>query len=154
MNLIKCRKCGAVVIGRDTMIEGIVDAMNDANARARYGPKSLRNAAIQEAAEYNTLLKGVLHYESVRIHAEAVAPVVVKELCRYIREHGLMTPRELDDLCAAAKRKAARIAEEAEKAENQLYGTFDAISNDPAYRDPTAKAAIASADRDLRRGKT
>ena len=52
MKLIRCQKCGTVVISEETFLQNIMDAMEDTCRKARRAKsRSERDALLQEAAE-------------------------------------------------------------------------------------------------------
>lgn len=60
MKLIRCQKCGTVVISEETFLQNIMDAMEDTCRKARRAKyHSEKDALLQEAAEYRSIVQSV-----------------------------------------------------------------------------------------------
>ena len=61
MKLIRCQKCGSVVISEETFLQNIMDAMGDTCRKAwRAKYHSEKDALLQEAAEYRSMYKAFM----------------------------------------------------------------------------------------------
>ena len=145
--MLYCRKCGAPVITDESLLQTVIDRMNDAMDRAdRSRNYKVRVAALAEAAEYRSIYKSLMHNITQKEYAESTAPIVLKQLNIAIRERGLMTDEEIGEIYETAKDVARAKREAAQREIERMYGNFKTMSN-RAGSDPTADAAIASMDR-------
>lgn len=124
--------------------------MDDANRRARRARGLAKQQAIQEASEYRSMFKAFMHNQTTLEYAKHEAPLILSTLCAYIREHGLMTDAEITAVYDKGKERAQARARMAEKEMERVYGTFQTFSSRP-YADPTADAAIARVDREMKK---
>lgn len=146
MKMLYCRKCGAPVITDESLLQTVIDRMNDAVDRANKARNyRVRVTALAEVAEYKSIYKSLMHNITQKEYAESTAPIILKQLNTVIRERGLLTDAEIGEIYEQAKAVARAKREQAEQEIERIYGNFKTVSN-RAGSDPTADAAIASID--------
>lgn len=150
MKMLYCKKCGTAMFADESLAQNVLDKINEAVDRARRCPPRYRNAAIQEAAEYRSVYKALMHNITQKEYAETVSPIILKALTEEIKARKLMTDEEVARIYDEGKALARKRKEVAEKEEARIYGTFKTTCN-RANSDPTADAAIDRADRELER---
>lgn len=141
MNLIRCHKCGAMVISDESLLQNIIDAMEEATRLARNGKPYQRNARLQEAAEYRSIYKGLMHHITERDRAERVTPHELSELIHHVLFNNLMTRAEVDAVCVRGKAIAAAARVREDKEIQRVYGNFETICN-RTKPNPTERAAL------------
>lgn len=143
MKLIRCQKCGTVVISEETFLQNIMDAMEDTCRKARRAKyHSEKDALLQEAAEYRSMYKAFMRHLTERDRAaHNVDAYKVSELYNALVRTGRMSTAEFQAICAAGEEKA-RIRRDAEDKElNAIYGCYETVCN-RTMPSPTEKAAM------------
>ena len=143
MKLIRCQKCGTVVISEETFLQNIMDAMEDTcrkAQRAKY--HSEKDSLLQEAAEYRSMYKAFMHHLTERDRAaHNMDAYKVSELYNALVRTGRMSTAEFQVICAAGEEKA-KIRRDAEDKElNAIYGYYETVCN-RTMPSPTEKAAM------------
>lgn len=141
MKLIRCQKCGTVVISEETFLQNIMDAMEDTCRKARRAKsRSERDALLQEAAEYRSMYKAFMHHLTERDRtAHNVDAYKVSELYSALVRTGRMSAAEFQAICAAGEEKA-KIRRDAEDKElNAIYGCYETVCNRTQCRAPQKK---------------
>ena len=151
MKMLYCRKCGAAMISDETLAQNILDKVHDAARRASHGPGRYRAAALQEAAEYRSMYKALMHNITQKEYADTVTPLILKAMTDEVKRRGLMTEAEIDTIYEAGKALARTRKAQAEKEEQLIYGQFEAKCINRFKPDPTADTAVANVDREQRR---
>ena len=143
MKLIRCQKCGTVVISEETFLQNIMDAMEDTCRKARRAKsRSERDALLQEAAEYRSMYKAFMHHLTERDRAaHNMDAYKVSELYSALVRTGRMSAAEFKVIGAAGEEKAKvrRVAEDKEL--NAIYGCYETVCN-RTMPSPTEKAAM------------
>lgn len=154
MKMLYCKKCGAAVISDETLLQSILDRMDDAQEKAlRAKNNAEKQILLHQAAEYKTMYKSLMHNITSREYAEAVIPYILREMLSVVKDRKLLTDAEIEKIYADGKVKAKKVQDHTRKLEKEIYGDFEAACN-RSKRDPTADAAIADADRKPRRART
>lgn len=141
MKMICCQKCGTAVISDETLLQNVLDAMEEANRRARRSRPSERNAYLQEAAEHRTIYKTLMHNITQRDRAERETPFVLSELVYHLLSTGKMTRIEIDQVCDRGKQRAVAVHRESDENIQRAYGAFESASN-RTKPSPTERAAL------------
>ena len=152
MRMLYCRKCGAAMFAGEDLAQTLLDRANEAANRARKCPGRYKAALLHEAAGYRSMYKALMHNITKREYAEQVIPAMFKALTDEIKAKQLMTDAELRTVCDRGKAVAMAQKAEAEKEAERIYGEYESACN-KTMRDDTANAAIASVERERRRGK-
>ena len=154
MKMLYCKKCGAAVISDETLLQSILDRLDDVQERALHAKSgSEKQILLHEAAEYKTMYKSMMHNITQREYAEAVVPYILREMLITVKGRKLLTDAEVEKIYADGKAAAKKVQEHTRKIEKEIYGDFEAACN-RSKRDPTANAAIAEADRKPKRVRT
>lgn len=153
MKMLYCRKCGAALFSDEALAQNILDKANEAANRAKHGPSKYRAAALQEAAEYRSMYKALMHNITQKEYAEKVTPLVLKAALDEVRRRGLMTEDEISALYDKGRALAQAKKRMAEKQERLIYGEFETACN-RSKPDPTADTALANIDRAKRRRRS
>ena len=143
MKLIRCQKCGTVVISEETFLQNIMDAMEEACRNARRAKfRAEQNALLQEAAEYRSMYKSFVHHLTERDRAANNSDAFkVKELYGALVRTGRMSAEEFQAVCKKGEERAnARRAAE-DKELNAIYGRFETACN-RTKPSPTERAAM------------
>ena len=144
MKMLYCKKCGTPVISDETLIQNIVDKLDEAQNKAHKANSTAeKNIYLHEAAEYKTMYKALMHNITQKEYAEAVIPYILREMLNTVKAKKLLTDAEIEAIYAAGKVNADKVAQQARKMERQLYGDFEAAYN-RSKPDPTADRAAAS----------
>lgn len=143
MKLIRCHKCGTVVISEESFLQNILDAMEEACRRARRAKSRYeRDARLHEAAEYRSMYRSFMHHLTERDRAaHNESSYVLSELHKHLRSGGTITMDNFQALCDKGKERAAaaKLREERELA--TIYGGVRSISN-RTMPSPTERAAM------------
>ena len=124
MKLIRCQKCGTVVISEETFLQNSMDAMEDTCRKARRAKsRSERDALLQEAAEYRSMYKAFMHHLTERDRAaHNMDAYKVSELFSALVRTGRMSAAEFKVSCAAGEEKAKVRRDAEDKELNAIYG--------------------------------
>jgi hypothetical protein len=143
MKLVRCQKCGTVVISDDTFLQNILDAMEEACRKARRAKSGYeKNVALHEAAEYKAMYRSFMHHLTERDKAEHnVDSFVIKELYHHLVDSGKLTDAEFLAIQKRAETKAKAVRAAEEKEINAIYGNFETICN-RTMPSPTERAAL------------
>lgn len=141
MKMIRCQKCGTAVISDETLLQNVLDAMSEANRKARRSKTGERNAYLQEAAEHKTIYKALMHNITQRERADRETPFELSELVHHVISTGKMTKDEVDAICDRGKRRAKAAHREADAEIERVYGAFEGISN-RTMPNPTEREAL------------
>lgn len=143
MKLIRCQKCGTVVISEETFLQNIMDAMEDTCRKAqRAKSRSERDALLQEAAEYRSMYKAFMHHLTERDRAaHNMDAYKVSELYSALVRTGRMSAAEFKVICAAGEEKAKVRRDAEDKELNAIYGCYETVCN-RTMPSPTEKAAM------------
>lgn len=143
MKLIRCQKCGTMVISEESFLQNILDMMEEACRSARRAKsRAERNARLQEAAEYKAMYKSFMHHLTERDRAaHNDDSFIVTEFYNALVRTGRMDKDEFKAICQKGQERAAvrRLAEEKEI--NAIYGNYNTICN-RTKSSPTEKAAL------------
>lgn len=143
MKLIRCHKCGTVVISEESFLQNILDAMDEACRRARRAKsRSERTALLQEASEYKAMYRSFMHHLTERDRAaHNESSFIVSEIHKHLRSGGTVTADNFQSLCDKGKARAAAIKQQEDKELTRIYGAFDSICN-RTMPSPTERAAM------------
>lgn len=142
MKLIRCQKCGSVVISEEAFLQNIVDAMEETCRKARKAKCSERSALLQEASEYKAIYKAFMHHLTERDRAkDNVSGFMVSELHKFVSGGGTITADNFQSLCDKGKERAALAREQKDRELKRIYGDFETISN-RTMPDPVAQQAL------------
>ena len=94
MKMLYCRKCGAAMFSDETLAQTILDKVHEATNRASHGPGKYRAVALQEAAEYRSMYKALMHNITQKEYAETVTPLILKAMTDEVKRRGLLTDEE------------------------------------------------------------
>ncbi len=153
MRMLYCRKCGTAIVSDETLMQSILDQMDDVRKRIQHAKGIERPALIQQLSEYKSMYKALMHNITQREQAENVKPYILRELRDTILSRKLMTEDEVNQIYKAGEQKAKKAAEQLRKKEKEIYGSFEAISNN-TKPDPTANEAIHNVDQEAYRRRT
>jgi hypothetical protein len=138
--MIHCQKCGAAIVSDETLLQRILDAMEETNRKARCGKAKERNVFLQMAAEYKAIYKAVMHNITQRERAERETPYVLSELASHLISTGMMTAEEIEAIRIRGVQKAAVAYREADAEIQRVYGDFEGIVNHRSS--PTERAVL------------
>lgn len=142
MKIICCEKCGTPIISDETFLQNILDAMEDANRRAKRARSySERCVYIQEAAQYAKIYKSFMHNLTRKQEVENRSKAVLNTLREYVLFNGLMTREQMDIVCEKGTRRAQAKEKECRKELDRIYGDFETICN-RSKPSPTEQAAF------------
>ena len=154
MKMLYCKKCGAAVISDETLLQSILDRLEETQNQALHARSNAeKQVYMQAASEYKTMYKSMMHNITSREYAEAVIPYILRELIQVIKSRKLLTDAEIEQIYADGKASAKKVQDHTRKMEKEIYGDFESACN-RSKGDPTANAAIAEADRKPRRART
>lgn len=144
MKMICCDKCGAPIISDETFLQNILDAMDDANRRAKHARTySQRCVYIQEAAQYAKIFKAFMHNLTRRQEAENQNKAVLSALREHVISNGMMTQEQMNIVYEKGMRKARAKETECQKELDRIYGEFETICN-RSMSSPTERDAFKS----------
>jgi hypothetical protein len=150
LKLIRCQKCGTAIISDETLLQNVLEKMNDAVRRAQKCKAANRPAILQEAAEYRSIYKALMHNITSRERAEMETPFVLSAITRHLVEEKILTQEEVDHI-ANEGRQRARAARRRYDAEiKKTYGDFECAAN-RTKADPTASRALNNVERRQRK---
>lgn len=143
MKLIRCQKCGTVVISEESFLQNILDMMDDACRKARRAKsRSERSALLHEAAEYRSMYRSFMHHLTERDRAaHNEAGFIVSEIHKHLREGGTVTLDNFQALCDKGKAHAAAVRQRENKELALIYGPCEDISNH-TMPSPVERAAM------------
>lgn len=143
MQLIRCHKCGTVVISEESFLQNILDAMDEACRHARRAKSSAeRNAYLQEASEYKAMYKSFMHHLTERDRASSnESSFIVAEIHKYLRNGGTVTESNFQSPCDKGKARAAAIKYQENRELERIYGSFNTVCN-RTMPSPTERAAM------------
>ena len=153
MKMLYCRKCGAAMFSDETLAQTILDKVHEATNRASHGPGKYRAVALQEAAEYRSMYKALMHNITQKEYAETVTPLILRAMTDEVKRRGLLTDEEIETIYEDGKALALARKTKAEREERLIYGQFETACN-RSKPDPTADKAIANVDRELQRRRS
>ena len=153
MKLVRCHKCGAVIMGENDFLQEIIDKIEQANRRAEHGKtRAARNAAVIEAAEYRAMYKAYMHNLTSAQYAEQVTPIILQEVRSFCLANGRLTLDEWNELSAKGRSRAKEEQAIAERKADHVFGSGQ-IRLDSLHKDPTFDEAMRNIARDSRSGK-
>lgn len=143
MKLIRCQKCGTVVISEESFLQNILDAMDEACRKARWAKsRSAHDALLHEAAEYRAMYRSFMHHLTERDRAKYnESSYIVSEIHKHLREGGVVTLDNFQSLCDRGKARAAAIRQQEDKELNMIYGQYQTICN-RTMPSPVERAAM------------
>lgn len=143
MKLIRCQKCGTVVISEESFLQNILDMMEDTCRKARRAKSSSeRSALLHEAAEYRSMYRSFMHHLTERDRAaHNESGFIVAEIHKYLREGGTVTLDNFQALCDKGKSRAEAVRQREDKELALIYGPCQDIGNH-TMPSPTERAAM------------
>ena len=143
MKLIRCHKCGTVVISEESFLQNILDAMDEACRRARRAKSRYeRDALLHEAAEYRSIYRSFMHHLTERDRAaHNESSYILSELHKHLRDGGTITSDNFQSICDKGKARAAAAKQREERELANIYGGVRSISN-RTMPSPTERAAM------------
>ena len=153
MRLVKCRKCGATVITDSTLLESMIDAMNDLNEKALRAKRGAdKQAYIQQVSQLKKMIAQVQHRTAQLEVRRTTVMAELAELVHYVMSKGLLTYEELDEIRAVGRKKAEQKNKEDERVINEVYGEFKSNTTfNRSKADPTATNGIHNVTKEERR---
>jgi hypothetical protein len=143
LRLVKCKKCGAVVMSTDTLIQSMMDTIHELNEKARKATKYTdKQSFLGEASSVTALMKQVLHHTYGLEERKNNLKQEKSVLVNYLLENELITKEKLNELDIIARERARILNIEEEKQINVLYGSYHNFMANMTKRDDTASQAI------------
>ena len=120
MKMLYCKKCGAAVISDETLLQSILDRLDDVQERALHAKSgSEKQILLHEAAEYKTMYKSMMHNITQREYAEAVVPYILREMLITVKGRKLLTDAEVEKIYADGKAAAKKVQDHTRKVEKK-----------------------------------
>lgn len=151
MNLVRCQKCGTVVLTNNTLEERLITEREELEKEIeKKGPRAHRQTLIQRIHEINRLLKQMRHQarkEQIDVY-EVFSSLLVDELAKC----GYKNPW-FQELKSKAEETRQKELSQANRQLKTLYGDAGKILDNNEWRnssgnyDPTAKRAIDKANK-------
>jgi|GEM_PF-6765905 len=128
MRLIKCKKCDTVICTEDTIIEDMIDELNEINKKALKDFKN-KNVYIQQASQLKKLIQQTLHLNGQIQERKITVNCELSEITNYLINNSLISYNKLDELRDIARTKASvKNKEDGEKI-RKLYSDFNNMCN-------------------------
>lgn len=145
MRLMRCRKCGTIMATENTILENMMDKIDELTEKAyKCKRQSDKQIYLEQIKVINKMMTSIRHTYAQIDERKMLLSSENAEIVRYIRSNHLITDEKLDELREIAKQKAKEKNEKDQKEIERVYGTYKS-TYDPFNRtksDPTANAAI------------
>lgn len=143
MKLVKCRKCGTAVMTDDTLLETMVDEMNECNRLSRTTKDpSKRNSYLQQASQLKKMVTQIQHRTTEMETRKYSNLTTLARLKAFVVENNLMTWDQINEIedkaIAESKLKDKKDSEDLEK----IYGSYRNSMVNRTNKDTTARQAF------------
>lgn len=143
MKLVRCRKCGTVVISEETLLQNLLDAIDETSRKAeRCNNNAQKTIYIAEISAYKQMYKSFMHNLTRLGEQKQKDTVILWELKRYIRDNGLIPEDKLIEITESAVKKAKQEQTKYEQEIQRIYGDFNSVTVNRTKADPTANKAL------------
>lgn len=141
MQLIRCRKCGAVIVSDETFLQTILDTIEETNRRAQRCHPSKRSLYLREAAGYQSMFKAFMHNLTQKQAAEYKHCYILSVMRKYLLDNNILSEEQIKALYDEGERKAELAKQRAEKEIRRVYGEYETARN-RTMPSPTERAAM------------
>lgn len=143
MRLIRCRKCGTTVTTDESLLENMIEQMNDCNENARnHKDRSARNSYIQQASQISKFISQIQHRTTELERRKIIKEYKLSGLSRYLKENNIMTQEEINEIYDIEEKKALIKNKNDEDDIKKLFGSYRNSMVNRTNRDSTANIAI------------
>lgn len=148
VELIRCRKCGAMITTQDTMVECMMEEVERLNRLAekdvKYNRGKLKMLYAQQSAQVYKMMKQIIHLTSQMDEHSRILNQEKGVLVHYLLQNGLITEEKLHELEAYARERAAQANARDQKQIELIYGSFQSECTNRSKADPTAQKAVGN----------
>ncbi len=139
--VLRCIKCGHVLVGENDFVERIMDQYMR-NIKIAEKSRKYRNTMLAENAMLRSYFKQILHWQNEEHQRRDLNRMKISVINKYIRDHHLISDEEMVKLYQGAEEMQKRQLEQASAELKRLYGEYESVCVNKTKSDPTANAAI------------
>lgn len=142
MKLVKCRKCGTAVMTDDSLLENMVEEMNECNRKAIRSDSAERHMYVQQASQLKKMIVQIQHRTTEMETRKNSNVTFLANLKTHVVQNGLMTWEQLDEIEDKARKDAALKDKKDSEAIEEIYGSYRNSMINRTNKDNTAKQAF------------
>ena len=120
MKLVKCKKCGSVIMTSETLLSNMQDEYNNLIKKSQKAKPAERQIIVQQLSQLKKMMVAVCHSSSESELRKNAAYNEVILLKKYIIENNIMDQNTLDQIQGEAREAAKRKAESPQRKEKSL----------------------------------
>ena len=142
MKLIKCKKCGAVVMTAETLLASMQDEYDELVRKSRKAKGGDKHIIAQQLKHIHKMMVAVCHTSSDMALRKDAIYNEYNVLRKYIVDNKLIPFDELDKIRDKARADARQKAEDDAKKLDTIYGDYESMLTNRTKADPTAQQAL------------
>lgn len=143
MKLVKCRKCGTAIMTDDSLLENMVEEMNECNRLSRKAKTvQQRNAYLQQASQLKKMITQIQHRTTEMETRSRSGRILIGKLKQYVLENNLMTTDQIEKFEKDAALEVAIGNKKDGEVIESVYGSYHNSMANRTNKDTTARTAL------------